>query len=104
MYSILEHYRTSVSYDVTDMSEFEIQYLELKYQPDTWLETYRVLLKATRQTDELLFNHKFLITNLYSIRVEDAFNMYRNRGPVEKASKKSKMNFSWIKLIVTAFK
>jgi len=94
----------SVSYDVTDTGEFETQYLELKYQPDTWAEPYRVLLKATRPTDELLFKCEFLVTNLYSIRVEDAFNMYRNRGPVEKASKKSKMNFSWIKLIVTAFK
>jgi len=83
----------SVSYDVTDTGEFETQYLELKYQPDTWAEPYRVLLKATRPTDELLFKCEFLVTNLYSTRIEDIFNMYHNRGVVENSIKEIKDGF-----------
>jgi len=83
----------SPKYDITSVDEFETQYIELKYQSDTWAKPYRVVLKATRPFDEMLFNYEFLVTNLYSTRTSDVFKTYHNRGIVENSIKEIKDGF-----------
>ena len=41
----------------------------------------------------MLFNYEFLVTNLYSTRIEDVFNTYHNRGVVENSIKEIKDGF-----------
>lgn len=100
--SIAEH---SVLYDGDiPISESEVQYFELKYQPDTWAKPYRVVLKAVRQAGELLFDHEFLVTNLYSTSITDVFKMYHNRGVVENSIKELKDGFFMNKTDSHSFK
>ena len=74
----------------------ETQYYELDYQPDTWEQHYRVVLKATKTTDELLFNYEFLVTNLEELSIEDLFKVYDKQGNAEnyiKEAKEAKLGF-----------
>jgi len=100
--SIAEH---SVLYggDIP-ISESEVQYFELKYQPDTWAKPYRVVLKAVRQAGELLFDYEFLVTNLYSTSITDVFKMYHKRGIVENSIKELKDGFFMDKTDSHSFK
>lgn len=83
----------SVLYGDNPISESEVQYFELKYQPNTWAKPYRIVLKAVRQAGELLFSYEFLVTNLQSINITDVFKMYHNRGVVENSIKEIKDGF-----------
>jgi len=72
----------------------ETQYYELDYRPDTWTRTYRVVLKATKSVDELLFKeYEFLVTNLVEPTVSSLFDTYHQRGVVENYIKEIKDGF-----------
>lgn len=83
-----------VVYGGITVSDTDTQYYELDYQPDTWNRRYRVVMKATKSTDELLFkSYEFLVTNLQELNIEDLFNIYNQRGVAENYIKEIKNGF-----------
>lgn len=80
--------------DETDFTQSESQYFSINdYQPDSWSNDYRVIIKSTRQSDSLLFTHEFLVTNLAEISTKDCFKLYQNRGVMENYIKEVKRGF-----------
>lgn len=82
-----------VRYGERSLMSAETQYYELTYQPNTWQQSYRVVVKATRAAGELLFHYEFLVTNLSEPLIEDLYRTYHQRGVVENSIKEAKDGF-----------
>ena len=85
---------SQVSYDnQIDFSKAEVQQVELDYQVDTWSKPYRVVAQSVRPSNELLYRHEFVITNLNTVRPTDLFTTYHQRGVIENSIKEAKLGF-----------
>lgn len=79
--------------DKTDFTEQEIQWNELTYHTNSWLQPHRVIVKSTRQAGEYLFRHEFLVTNLEELPPKMIFPIYQHRGVMENDIKEIKEGF-----------
>ena len=72
----------------------EIIYSSTFYQAKSWSQKRRVCIKSTREADELLFRHEYIITN-YSenTSAETVFQIYCKRGTMENFIKEAKNGF-----------
>ncbi len=70
----------------------EIHYCSTRYQAKIWSKKRGVCIKSTREAGELLFRHKYLITN-YSenLSAQNLFRIYYNRGIMENFIKEAKI-------------
>jgi hypothetical protein len=62
----------------------EVVYSSTSYQAKSWSQGRRICIKSTREADELLFRHEYIVTN-YSdnVSAETVFRTYCKRGTME---------------------
>ncbi len=65
----------------------------MDYQSQKWTDSYRVIIKSTREAGESLFHHEFVVTNLRELPKEAVFLMDQNRGTMENFIKEIKTGF-----------
>lgn len=74
--------------------EKEVYYHSVSYQANSWTKPRRVCIRSTREVDELLFNHAFIVTNFSeNISAKRVFETYNKRGTMENYIKEAKNNF-----------
>lgn len=72
----------------------EVVYSSKSYQAKSWSKERRVCIKSTREADELLFRHEYIITNYSNnVSAETVFWMYSKRGTMENFIKEAKNGF-----------
>ena len=72
----------------------EVVYSSTSYQAKSWSKERRVCIKSTREADELLFRHEYIITNYSNnVSAETVFRTYSKRGTMENIIKEAKNGF-----------
>ena len=72
----------------------EVVYSSTSYQAKSWSKERRVCIKSTREADELLFRHEYIITNYSNnVSTETVFRTYSKRGTMENFIKEAKNGF-----------
>lgn len=79
--------------DETRWHETETHYYTMVYQAQSWPKARQIYIKSTRTAGELLFSHEFIVTNLATLTVETAFELYHKRGQMENYIKEVKEGF-----------
>ena len=72
----------------------EVHYHSALYKAKSWSKGRRICIKSTRQANELLFRHEYIVTN-YSdnVSAETVFRTYCKRGTMENFIKEAKNGF-----------
>lgn len=74
--------------------EKEVVYSSTSYQAKSWSKERRVCIKSTREADELLFRHEYIVTNYSNnVSAETVFRTYCKRGTMENFIKEAKNGF-----------
>lgn len=90
--------------DNHDWHEKEVHYYDVVYQAKSWGTQRRVCIKSTREANELLFRHEFIVTNLSeNISAQTVYKTYQKRGTMENFIKESKNGFSFDKTDSSTF-
>ena len=72
----------------------EVVYSSTSYQAKSWSKERRVCIKSTREADELLFRHEYIVTNYSNnVSAETVFRTYCKRGTMENFIKEAKNGF-----------
>lgn len=72
----------------------EVSYYSTAYKAESWSKKRRVCIKSTREANELLFKHEYIITNCSETLSSKAlFKIYHNRGRMENFIKEAKNGF-----------
>ncbi|AVE84246.1 hypothetical protein EL800_03965 [Lactiplantibacillus plantarum] len=91
---------SQVNYDdQPDFSKIEAHQFEFDYQVTTWSKSYRSVSQNVCPSNELLYHHELVVTNLNTVGPADLFTTYHQRGVVENNIKEVKLVFLWTKLI-----
>ena len=76
----------------------EVVYSSTSYQAKSWSKERRVCIKSTREADELLFRHEYIITNYSNnVSAETVYRTYCKRGTMENFIKEAKNGFYFVK-------
>ncbi|MCA9765306.1 MAG: IS1380 family transposase [Carnobacterium sp.] len=76
----------------------EVHYYSTTYKAKSWSKKRRVCIKSTREANELLFKHEYLITNCTeNLSSKALFKIYHNRGRMENFIKEAKNGFHFDK-------
>ena len=89
--------------DDYDWGHSETHYHTLMYQADSWNKPRRIHIKSTRQADECLLRHEYLVTNNTAFTAEAAFKAYHQRGQMENYIKETKLGFHFDKTDSSSF-
>lgn len=74
--------------------EKEVYYHSVSYRAASWAKPRRVCIRSTREVDELLFSHAFIVTNFSeNISAQRVFETYNKRGTMENYIKEAKNSF-----------
>ena len=72
----------------------EVVYSSTSYQAKSWSKERRFCIKSTREADELLFRHEYIITNYSNnVSAETVFRTYSKRDTMENFIKEAKNSF-----------
>ncbi|EPN9378939.1 IS1380 family transposase [Enterococcus lactis] len=84
--------------------EREVHYYSTTYQAKSWKKARRICIKSTREANELLFRHEYLITNCSEdLSAQTMFRLYHNRGTMENFIKEAKNGFYFDKTDSSSF-
>ena len=77
-----------------DFNETKVVYRTLAYQPATWAQAYRVIVRSIHKAGEVVaWTHTFLVTNMVKSDPAVLFKAYQGRGTVENNIKELKTGF-----------
>ena len=72
----------------------EVHYYSAAYQAGKWPKERRVCIKSTREANELVFRHEYLVTNFSENHsAQTMFHLYHKRGTMENFIKEAKNGF-----------
>ena len=82
----------------------EVYHYSMLYQAKSWEKARRICIKSTREPDELVFRHEYVITNLSRTHsAEMIFRLYHKRGTMENFIKEAKNGFYFDKTDSSSF-
>lgn len=80
--------------DNLDWTKKEVRYISTIYQAKSWKKPRRLCIKSTREANELIARHEFVLTNLSeNTSAEMVFGTYSKRGTMENYIKEAKNGF-----------
>lgn len=87
-----------------DFNETKVVYRTLEYQPATWTQAYRVIVRSVHKAGEVVaWTHTFLVTNMVKSDPAALFKAYQGRGTVENNIKELKTGFGFDKTDSSSF-
>lgn len=82
----------------------EVHYYSTAYQAGKWSKERRICIKSTREPDELVFRHEYLVTNFsHNHSPQVIFSIYHKRGTMENYIKEAKNGFYFDKTDSSTF-
>lgn len=84
--------------------EKEVHYHSTTYRAKSWAKGRRICIKSTREANELLFRHEYVVTNCSEeLSARTMFQLYHNRGTMENFIKEAKNGFYFDKTDSSSF-
>ena len=84
--------------------EKEVHYHSTTYRAKSWAKGRRICIKSTREANELLFRHEYVVTNCSEeLSARTMFQLYHNRGTMENFIKEAKKGFYFDKTDSSSF-